>query len=81
MKYILKDFLNHLRVERNLAKNTIESYSIDLNRYINFLKEHKISKPENIQISHLYDFISVLNEIPLMASSISRNFSSIRMFH
>ncbi len=81
MKYILKDFLNHLRVERNLAKNTIRSYSSDLNRYVNFLKEHKISKPADIKISLLYDFIDILNEIPLAAASISRNFSSIRMFH
>jgi len=81
MNYILKDFINHLRVERNLAKNTIESYTIDLERYLVFLKEHQITKPENIQISHLYDYISILNEIPLMASSISRNFSSIRMLH
>jgi integrase/recombinase XerD len=81
MKYILKDFLNHLRVERNLAKNTIESYSIDLNRYVNFLKEQKVSKPADIKISLLYDFIDILNEIPLAAASISRNFSSIRMFH
>ncbi len=81
MEYILKDFFNHLRVERNLAKNTIESYSIDINRYVNFLKEQKVSKPENIKISLLYDFIDILNEIPLAAASISRNFSSIRMFH
>ena len=81
MEYILKDFLNHLQVERNLAKNTIESYSSDLNRYINFLKEQKVSKPADIKISLLYDFIDILNEIPLAAASISRNFSSIRMFH
>jgi len=78
MEYILKDFLNHLQVERNLAKNTIESYSSDLNRYINFLKEQKVSKPADIKISLLYDFIDILNEIPLAAASISRNFSSIR---
>lgn len=81
MEYILKDFLNHLRGERNLAKNTIRSYSIDLNRYIDFLKERQISKPESIKISYLYDYIDILNKIPLASSSIARNFSSIRMLH
>lgn len=81
MKYILKDFINHLRVERNLAQNTIESYSIDLERYINFLLEQDISEPEQITISILFDFIDILNDIPLVSSSIARNFSSIRMFH
>ena len=37
----LNDFKNYLKIERNLSKNTIESYLFDVKKLINFLKSNK----------------------------------------
>jgi len=81
LKDSLKDFINHLRVERNLATNTIDSYKIDLNRYLSYLDSLTIRHPDNIDISHVIQFIRELHDIPLAPRSISRNLSAIRMYH
>jgi len=81
LKDSLKDFINHLRVERNLAANTIDSYKIDLNRYLSYLDSLDIHHPDRIDISHIIRFIRELHEIPLAPRSISRNLSAIRMYH
>ncbi|HHY96876.1 MAG TPA: site-specific integrase, partial [Acholeplasma sp.] len=49
MKYLLNDFLYHLKNERGLSKNTISAYETDLAHYIEFLeKYHHIKKPDQI---------------------------------
>jgi integrase/recombinase XerD len=43
MQTEVQDFINYLKVERNLAPNTIQAYGADLERYKQFLEEQKIS--------------------------------------
>ena len=81
MEQYLEDFINFLIVERNLAKNTIESYSSDLNKYIYFLTERGITNINNIQTPDIVAYISKLHKEKLTALTISRNLSAIRMFH
>jgi integrase/recombinase XerD len=42
----LKEFLDHLRVERKLAKNTVLAYGADLRPYLRYLEERKVSLGE-----------------------------------
>ncbi|MDD3807456.1 MAG: site-specific tyrosine recombinase XerD [Candidatus Marinimicrobia bacterium] len=77
----LIDFINHLRVERNLATNTIDSYRIDLNRYLAFLESLGIKDPKQVETTHIMLFIHELHDVPLAPRSISRNLSAIRMYH
>lgn len=81
LKLLLKDFIYFLRIERNLAKNSIESYKLDLQRYLAFLRELGIEEADGVEGRHINMFIEVLGELGLAAGSISRNLSSIRMFH
>ena len=77
--YTLVDqFINHLRVEKGLADNTIQSYSRDLIRFLRFLEGKKIS-PIGVTRAHIAEYIGSLNNV-LSARSIARNLSSVKMF-
>ena len=81
MQEIIQDFIHYLKLERNLSENTIEAYRNDISRYIQFLSDQNIDNPKFITLSSIQGFIQCLTDIGLSASSMARNFSSIRSFH
>jgi len=77
----LHDYITMLRVERNLALNTIDAYSRDLKNYVHYLELKGLKSVKGIKQKHIRGFIRELADIHLSASSISRVFSSIRSYH
>ncbi len=78
---LLDAYLTYLAIERSLSDNSIDSYRIDLKRYVEFLAGAHITKITAITPLVIQDFTALLNELGLSSNSISRNFSSIRGFH
>ena len=61
MKYILKDYLYHLKQEKGASQNTIDAYMRDLYQYAEFLeKYHNIDKPERIEKKHIESYLKSL---------------------
>ncbi len=81
MQEILQDFINYLKLERNVSPNTIAAYRNDLNRYIQFLDEQRIHEASRITLQNIQQFVSVLTDLGLSPRSLARNLSSIRSFH
>ena len=44
LQRILNDYLHYLKAERGLSENTVSSYGLDLQQFINYLSEHKMNK-------------------------------------
>ncbi|WP_121666651.1 site-specific tyrosine recombinase XerD [Mesonia aquimarina] len=66
---LLKDYQHYLRIERGLSSNSIENYSYDIHKLINYLKAHQIKEsPADIQESTIQQFIY----------SIAKSSSSVR---
>jgi integrase/recombinase XerD len=78
---LLISFLNFIRLEKGLSLNTINSYKLDIQRYLKFLQDNGINQIENVTEDNFTEFLSVLKDVGLEANSISRNFSSIKGFH
>ena len=74
----LKLYLNHLSVERNLARNSLESYSRDLRSYVEYLTQN--NKAKSIQENDIQDFLNSKRSDQSEAS-ITRLVASIRGFH
>lgn len=74
-------YLQYLMVEKNLSDNSLESYSMDLVRYSQFLKSSGVQSLSAIHLSEIENFLSVLYDVGLSPTSISRNISSIRGYH
>ena len=75
---LIDQFINHLRLEKGLSDNTIQSYSRDLNRFAEYLGQHNISVLDTTQ-AQIQQYLVFLNE-SLSARSMGRNLSSIKMF-
>jgi len=81
-----RGWLDHLRVERGAADNTLTSYRRDLARYGQFLDDHGISDPAAVRESDVTEFLASLREgaperPPLSASSAARTLVAVRGFH
>jgi integrase/recombinase XerD len=82
----MSGWLDHLRVERGAAANTLSSYRRDLTRYRQFLGERGISDPAAVGESDVTEFLACLREgaperPPLSASSAARTLVAVRGLH
>src|SRR5262249_30532723 len=77
----LRSFKHFLELEKNSAKNTLQSYERDLQRYMKYLEQRGIKAPSDVREEHITKYLRVLHEMGLAPKSIARNLSSIRMFH
>ncbi|MFP4547575.1 MAG: site-specific tyrosine recombinase XerD [Fidelibacterota bacterium] len=81
MQHLFREFLNHIKIERNLTPNTIAAYKHDLLRYYQFLKDNKIIRPDKITIQKVRQYINTLADLGMSENSMARNISTLRSFH
>ena len=72
-------FLDHLRIERGLAENSLKSYGRDLTYFLEFLDAKKVDL-ESVEPSTLVDFEVWLGDRSLALSSINRTNSAVKSF-
>jgi integrase/recombinase XerD len=72
-------FLVHLRTERRLSPNTVESYACDMRRFVAFLISADV-RPDAFTRRHFLSFLSALRDEGLSARSVARRVSAVRSF-
>jgi len=80
MELFLKEYLTHLKLEKNLSVNTVSSYKNDLTSFNSFLKDKNIDDPSNVTSEHISVFFKILKEFGLSGTSSARYFSSLKGF-
>ncbi|QPC46763.1 site-specific tyrosine recombinase XerD [Mangrovibacillus cuniculi] len=82
MKDQLLDFIHFLKVEKQLATNTIVSYKRDLESYLHYLTQVEgISEIDSIQRAQLVHYMGFLKDSGKSSRTIARQLASIRNFH
>lgn len=81
MNVYCERFLQHLRLEKNAAKNTIASYRLDIQRYLAFLEQNNVTSVQEIHHSHATEFLASLRHHGLSPRSVTRALSAIKGFH
>jgi integrase/recombinase XerD len=75
---LLVNFLNYLAVEKGLARNTLQAYERDLNKYLFFIT---VKKPDDITRSDVVSFMAHLSSEGLSTASAARCLAAVRGFH
>ncbi|HVU74314.1 MAG TPA: site-specific tyrosine recombinase XerD [Mycobacteriales bacterium] len=82
----MRDYLDHLAVERGAARNTLLAYRRDLDRYVEFLVDSRIGSLADVAESDITRYLASLREgdsshPPLAASSAARGIAAVRGLH
>ncbi len=78
MEELVNDFLRYLLIDKGYSNNTINSYKIDLYKFLEYNKNKKIN---NINTNDLKEYIKWINQNGLNEKSISRNISCLKSFY
>jgi integrase/recombinase XerD len=76
----IDSYLDHLRVERALARNTLEAYSRDLGEFVNHLGEKADSGSLQIEATDVLGFVVSSSKRGKSARSSARQLSALRGF-
>ena len=78
----IKDFQYFIRLEKSLSQNSVEAYTNDLNKLVQFLEYYgKTVPPEGVDLNTLRDFVKWINEFGMSARSQARIISGIKAFY
>lgn len=81
MEQVLKNFLHHLAAERGLAKNTLDSYRIDINQYFTYLKQQGIGQVQQTSQNHILGHLMQLQNTGRAPATISRRLAAIKTLY
>ena len=81
MEELADRFVNYLLVEKGLTRTTIESYSRDLNRYMDFLHRRGLAAIGDADTAVLLRYLISLRDDGLSAISRARHLVTIRSFY
>jgi integrase/recombinase XerD len=71
-------YLDHLKVERGLSRNTIEAYGRDLSKFRAFAEEKKLSRAGDVETRHLLQYLVTLASGKLAVRSQARALVALR---
>ena len=74
------NYLNHLRIERGLAENTLVSYERDLSKFAVFLNSQRLNF-DSLSVAEITAFEVSLKEDGLSLASLNRVMSSLKGFY
>ena len=80
MEKDIKNFLEFIKSDKKLSKNTLESYQRDILQYQEYLEEKKINYKE-VNNENVLGYLDYLKGLDKKASTISRHLASIRLFY
>jgi integrase/recombinase XerD len=77
----VQTFRDHLAVERGLSERTIDAYTRDLDKLVDFLNARGIRGPSEAKPLDLREFVYHLKDSGLQPTSIRRTISAVRTYY
>jgi integrase/recombinase XerD len=80
MDEVIRNFIEELKSDKKLSRNTLESYARDIKQFLKFLHENNVEF-KNVKKANVISYIIYLQKEGKAVSSISRSLASIRAFY
>ena len=84
LKKLIRDYLEHIEIEKNRSNNTIENYAFYLNRFEGWARDHKITAPAQISLDAIRAYRLWLNRLngdtPLKKNTQNYHLIAVRSF-
>ena len=75
----LKDFQHFLKLEKSLSENSIEAYTNDFRKLIQYLELKRLSiSPGQVEEHHLKEFLKWINELGMSPRTQARIISGLK---
>ncbi|WP_409294387.1 tyrosine recombinase XerC [Peribacillus sp. SCS-26] len=74
-------FIEYLQVEKNSSQHTISNYLKDINEFMEFMTDHKISGFEMVEYTDARYYLTVLHDKKLAKKTIARKTSCLRSLY
>ncbi|AOT68133.1 site-specific tyrosine recombinase XerD [Geosporobacter ferrireducens] len=81
MNMLLNDFIHYLTHEKELSKNTLESYKRDISQYIEFLQDKSVISFKDTNKTTIITYLLHLQKMGKATATISRSLASIRSLY
>src|SRR5689334_2094885 len=75
------DFLNFCRIEKGLAANSLEAYSLDLERYRMYFQRQNAGDLSGNHTDTVLSYLNSLYQAKLGSRSIARHLATLRNFY
>ncbi len=76
----IEEYKNYLLIDKKYSNNTVDSYTTELKKYYDYLKEQKIYLKE-VNSSDIKEYLKYLKKNELTEKSIAHSISVIRSFY
>ena len=77
-KIYIKNFEDYLMLEKGLSKNSVEAYSRDVGKLVEYLEIQDLDlSPKTIKLKHFHSFLAYLYDLGLAANSQARVISGL----
>ena len=80
MENLLEKYRNYIYFERSLSDNTLDAYSRDVSRFLEWLSDEGI-RPQEVVLDDLHRFASTLYDMGISPRSIARTLSGVRSLY
>lgn len=77
---LLNEYIEYIKSIRNLSDNTINSYFIDIKKYLKYIKNKNIDLFDSTE-NDIISYIIELEKLDLSTATVSRSISSIKSFY
>lgn len=81
LRHQIQQYLLYLQCEKNVAANTLSSYSLDLEEYSQYLTQHALHDAQSVTTNTVSHFLEHLKKRHLSPRSVARILSTLRGFH